>query len=171
AREGGRRGCLKECAQAHPIRVVELADRTDTQNNVFRHGVVLFAGAAVIGVHNPPLATGGGPPPPPQTEYAVELQAYRPILGSTVNQIFRLDRDSIIWEGVPPCLNTDTNLCPPPQPPQLVIQVQNARGASGSPLVAGLRNLADNELWDFEARDGSGSFPTSGFIRVSTSEG
>jgi hypothetical protein len=32
----------------------------------------------------------------------------------------------------------------------------------------GVRNLADNEFWDFNAVDGSGKFPTSGFKPVST---
>jgi hypothetical protein len=57
---------------------------------------------------------------------------------------------------------------PPPAPPQLVVQVQSARGANGSPLVAGVRNLADNEFWDFNAIDSSGRDPTKGFVRVAT---
>jgi hypothetical protein len=72
---------LNDCGSAQAIRVVEIGDRTDSQGNVFRHEVILFAGALVIGIHNPPTISQGGPPPPPQTEYAIELQAYRPILG------------------------------------------------------------------------------------------
>jgi hypothetical protein len=34
--------------------------------------------------------------------------------------------------------------------------------------VAGVRNLADSEFWDFHAIDGSSKDPTSGFIRVGT---
>ena len=161
---------LNDCAAAQPIRVVEIPDRVDSQGNTFSHEVMLFAGRQVIGIHNPPTNTLGGPPPPPQTEYALELQdpgnGINAILNLS-NQIFRLDGDSIILEGFTPCINSDTNFCPAPAP-QLVVQVQNARGANGSPLVASLRNLADSEFWDFNATDGSGKFPTSGFIRVTT---
>jgi hypothetical protein len=52
-----------------------------------------------------------------------------------------------------------------------VVQVQNARGANGSPLVVGLRNLADSEFWDFFAIDGSDKDPTTGFMPVSTRDG
>jgi len=162
---------LNDCASAHPIRVVEIPDRVDSQGMIFRHEVVLFAGGSVIGIHNPPQIDPGGPPPPPQTHYSLELQRYDPVLATTANQIFRLDGDSIILEGSLPCLNTDTTTpsssCPPP-PPQLVVQIQNARGADGSPLVVAPRNLADSEFWDFDAVDGSGKDPTSGFVRVAT---
>lgn len=153
---------LNDCPSAHPVRVEEINDR---------HEVVLHVGRSVIGIHNPPVITQGGPPPLPQTEYALELQTYNPILATTANQVFRLDGDSIILESRLPCLNSDatTNatLCPPPAP-QLVVRIQNARGANGSPLVAGLRNLADAEFWDFNAIDGSGRYPTSGFVPVAT---
>jgi len=109
--------------------------------------------------------------PPPPTEYPLELQTYNSALSSTKNQIFRLDGDSIIQEGGLPCLNTNStapaDACPDP-PPQFVVQVQNARGANWSPLVAGLRNLADSEFWDFNAIDGSHKDPTSGFVHVAT---
>jgi VCBS repeat protein len=150
---------LNDCALAHPVGVIEVDDQ---------HDVILYAGSQVIGIHNPPVVTQGGPPPPPQTEFALELQAYNPILATTGNQIFALDGDSIILAHSRPCINTDSPpLCPPP-PPQLVVQVQNARGASGSPLVAGARNLADSEFWDFKALDGSDRDPTNGFVPVAT---
>jgi hypothetical protein len=116
---------------------------------------------------------------PPPTEYQLELQppftskicATGPFCYPT-NQIFRLDGDSIMLEGTPasnglpalrtPCLDTVMFICQPP-PPQLVIQVQNARGANGSPLVAAVRNLADNEFWDFVPQPGSRPYPTTGF--------
>ena len=162
---------LNDCASAHPLRVVEIPDRVDSQGMIFRHEVMLFAGGSVIGIHNPPQIDPGGPPPPPQTHFVLELQRYDPILATTANQIFRLDGDSIILEGSLPCLNTDattpSSLCPPP-PTQLVVQIQNARGADGSPLVVAPRNLADSEFWDFNAIDGSGKDPTSGFVRVAT---
>jgi hypothetical protein len=151
---------LNDCAVAHPIRVEEINDK---------HEVVLHAGTQVIGIYNPVQPVGIAPPPP-RTEYALELQTYDPALASTANQIFRLDGDSIILEGGLPCRSTDDTLCPPP-PPQLVVQILNARGANGSPLVAGRRNLADSEFWDFNAIDGSSKDPTSGFVHVATADG
>jgi FG-GAP-like repeat len=148
---------LNDCAAAHPIRVQEINDR---------HEVILHAGTSVIGIHNPPVATLGGPPPPPQTEFPLELQRYNPILATTANQIFSLDGDSIILASTRPCINTDGGAACDTPPPHLVIQVQNARGANGSPLVVGLRNLADSEFWDFNAIDGSDKDPTSGFVRL-----
>lgn len=142
--------------EAQRIRVQEINDR---------HDVVLHAGTAVIGIHNPPVNTQGAPPPPLQTEYALELQSYHPMLATTANQIFALDGDSIILASSRPCPSTDTALCSPPPPP-LVVQIQNARGANRSPLVASLRNLADSEFWDFFAVDGSDKDPTTGFVRV-----
>ena len=181
---------LNDCSAAHPIRVVELNPRAGSAGTTLSHEVLLFAGNTVIGIHNPPTSTLGGPLPPPPTEYGLELQypftyPRGPLLSNPANQIFRLDGDSIILEGasidpstglpVPgPCINiypsTNTSIpppCPGP-PPQLVIQVQNARGANGSPLVASVRNLADNEFWDFNALDGSGKHPTGGFVSVAS---
>lgn len=179
---------LNDCSQAHPIRVVEITpSRVGSRGIALNHEVMLFAGKSVIGIHNPriipPINPGTSPSSAaPATEYALELQyPFNTITGGLVsdptNQIFRLDGDSIILEGssvdpvtgavVPgPCINTVATfppLCPDPQP-QLVIQVQNARGANGSPLVAAVRNLADNEFWDFNAIDGSGKYPTQGFV-------
>ena len=39
-----------------------------------------------------------------------------------------------------------------------------------SPIVAAERHLASFEFWDFNAIDGSGRFPTSGFVTVSTNQ-
>jgi hypothetical protein len=150
--------------------------------HTFCHEVMLFAGKQVIGIHNPPMNIfNGGTPPPPslQSEYALELQdpgngVHINPLTSPGNQIFALDGDSIILEISRPCVNTDTttssNICPAP-PSQMVIQIQNARGANGSPLVAGVRNLADNEFWDFVAQPSSRPYPTSGFQSVSSPDG
>jgi len=156
---------LNDCANAHLIRVAEIGDQTDAQGFVRHHDVVLFAGSLVIGIHNPPANTQGGlsPAPSAQSEYPLELQTYNPILATTLNQIFALDGDSIILESSRPCISTDTNVCPAP-PPQLVIQIQNARGANGSPIVAAVRNLSDNEFWDFFPQPGSRPYPTGGFI-------
>jgi len=151
---------LNDCPSAHPVRVEEINDR---------HEVVLHAGNGVIGIHNPPVNALGGPPSSPQTEYALELQSYNPILATTANQIFALDGDSIILAGSRPCFNTDTTVCPSP-PPQIVVQIQNARGANRSPIVAGLRDLADSEFWDFNTVDGSTRYPTTGFVPVATND-
>jgi len=97
----------------------------------------------------------------------MELQAYDPALAA--NQIFALDGDSIILVSSRPCSSTDVALCPPP-PPELVMQIQNARGANGSPLVVARCELGDNEFWDFNSVDGSRKYPTSGFFEVSTNE-
>ena len=86
-----------------------------------------------------------------------------------MDDVFAFDGDSIILESSQPCITTDVSLCPPP-PPQLVIQVENARGINGTPLVVGSRNLADSEFWDFVATNASGAYPTSGFVNVSTAD-
>ena len=173
---------LNDCAGAKPIRVEEIMT-----NN--RHEVILHAGTKVLGITRRPenaFASGLAP-----TEFALELQDPA---GSTehaqgADQVFALDGDSIILASSRPCINIEegdkevgmrvadwvplpgdpTPLCPPP-PPQLVIQIQNARGAYGSPLVVGPRNLEDSEFWDFEAVFPYGKLhrPTSGFVRVSS---
>jgi hypothetical protein len=184
---------LNDCNNAHPIRVLDISappnvSRVGSMGMSLGHEVMLFAGNQVIGIHNPQTNSLGDRPstsPLPAAEYSLELQVpfnspRGGLISSPINQIFRLDGDSIILEGssvdpmtgivVPgPCVTTDATkfVCPQP-PPQLVIQTQNARGTNGSPLVVGVRNLADNEFWDFNAVDGSGKFPTSGFKPVST---
>lgn len=193
---------LNDCANAHPVRVVELPEFTfpdgqvcqfedgQTPPNCFHHEVVLYAGSLVIGIHNPPTNTLGGPPPPisPQAEYALELQSYNPNLATTRNQIFALDGDSIILESSRPYVSTaGSGLCPPAflisdpnnpsisvcatRPPQLVVQVEKARGANGSPLVVAVRNLGDNEFWDFVPSPGSRPYPTTGFISAIATAG
>jgi len=187
---------LNDCDKANPIRVLDIGPtpataRTGSGGTPLTHEVLLFAGNQVIGAHNPQAISLGGPPPPPTpgTEYQLELQypwysARGGALFSPAEQIWRLDGDSIILEGfhvellpgailpvpivVPgPCISTDTSVCPAP-PPQLVVQVQNALGANGSPLVASVRNLADNEFWDFIPAPGSRPYPTNGFVPATT---
>jgi hypothetical protein len=129
-----------------------LAQRVGVQEINARHEVLLRAGDKVIGIHNPQVNTGAAPAAAAPVEYALELQvpanridpAYR-------NQVFALDGDSIL-------LAADHSL---------VAQVKNGRGAIGTPIVVAARNLADSELWSFEATDGTDQDPTSGFIRVS----
>src|SRR5215469_10572666 len=179
---------LNDCSSAHPIRVEEFDTTT--------HQVLLHAGSQVIAIHNPPANSLGGAPPPIGTQYVLELQipwyAQRTtFLTGPENQIFSLDGDSIILESSRPCFHVDTTNpdgsigtsyisrkdggpCPnplSPNPPQLVIQIQNSRGANGSSLEVNLRNLSDNEFWDFVAIDGSGKPPASGFKAVATNDG
>jgi hypothetical protein len=118
-----------------------------------RHEVVLRAGRLVIGIHNPLVNTLDSVAS--ASEFPLELQdeVSRLALESR-NQIFAIDGDSIILAA-----NRD-----------LVVQINNARGANRAPLVAGTRNLADNEFWDFNAVDDSDKDPTSGFVRVATRE-
>jgi hypothetical protein len=162
---------LNDCAQAHSIRVEEI--------NI-SHDVVLHAGSQVIGIYNPPVNTLGLAPFQPP--YVLELQTYNPILTTTANQIFTLDGDSIILANSRFCIHsTDANgnttyvnradgsTCPSPLPPQIAVQIPGS-GANGSGLIAGQRNLADSEFWDFNAVDGSDKDPTSGFVRVATRE-
>jgi hypothetical protein len=149
---------LDDCIYAHPVRVEEINSH---------HDVILHAGSQVVGIHNPVPPTIGIAPPPALSEFPLELQDYDPALAA--DQVFVLDGDSIILAASRPCFSTDAVLCPPPLP-QLVVQIYNARGASGSPLVAGVRNLADPEFWDFNPMEGSANYPTTGFLEVSTKD-
>ncbi len=128
---------LNDCAVAHSIGVQEIDDR---------HDAVLYAGTAVIGIHNPAsntTTTTGAATAASPAEYTLELQAPQGTLQHDLaNQVFALDGDSIILASSRPCSNTATVtvLCPPP-PPEMVVQIQHGRGADGSPLVAAPRNL------------------------------
>ena len=119
-----------------------------------RHEVVLHVGTSVIGAHNPDVTKAPAPILVPPTQYVLEIQAAaNPIDPAFRNQVFALDGDSIL-------LASNRNL---------VAQALNNRGANKEPPVGvAARTLADAEFWDFEAVDGSGRDPTSGFIRVST---
>ena len=66
------------------------------------------------------------------------------------NNFFTLDGDSII-------LSSNRTL---------VVKVQNARGAVGSPVVLGERQLSDDEFWDFVPTTGAAPDPTNGFVRI-----
>ena len=180
AQEDGANVFLNDCANAHPIVVEEL------QNG--RHEVILHAGRQVIGIPRTiviaPVASRNSDPSAMRASIAPALYASQPQLqllnpvlaGSMVDDVFALDGDSIILESSRPCVTDSTNdgptlrnwtLCSHPPPTQLVVQVQNARGANGTPLVLGPRNLADPEFWDFLATDGSNADPTTGFVTVS----
>jgi FG-GAP-like repeat len=132
-----------------------------------RHQVILHVGTKVIGIRNPPKSlVSGGPPAPASTDFVAELQnRANPAKATAENQVFALDGDSIILASSLSCMNTPATACLPP-PPQLVVQVQNARGKNRTPLIVGPRNLADSEFWDFQATDHSLKYPTSGFKTV-----
>jgi len=157
---------INDCTLAHPVIVEEIADG--------KHTVVLHAGTKVIGT--PAVAaltevgtsvasqnitslviqggtsgtTQGATPTPATAETPLELQDSGLAGTFSSNHRFALDGDSIILAS-----HRD-----------LVAKVQNARGAIGTPVVLGHRNLADNEFWDFVATDGSDRDPTSGFVRI-----
>ena len=153
---------LNDCQSAHPVLVEELPNG--------RHEVILHAGNQVIGIRrvsviSPPLPTPHLTSP---SELPLELFNPNPLgISSDSDHVFALDGDSIILASSRPCASTDQVLCPAP-PPQLVVQVQGARGANGTPLVVAPRNLADSEFWDFVSTDNSDKDPTTGFVRVST---
>ena len=135
------------------------------------HAVILHAGNGVIGRNVTPVVIlqaassaqagassvaqaptaaqlSAGTPEPDQIP--LEVQAFTNLPG----QKFLLDGDSII-------LAEDRNL---------VVEVQNHRGANGTPLVLGHRDLDDSEFWTFAATDGSVKRPTSGFVRISQTD-
>ena len=155
---------LNDCELAHPV-VVE-----ETQNG--SHDFILHAGDQVIGVKRSPVITSGSGSTVASlpASYALELLNPRLSITTTVDDVFAFDGDSIILESSRPCISTDASLCAPP-PPQLVVQVENARGINGTPLVVGPRTLADSEFWDFVASDDSSAYPTSGFVNVTTADG
>src|SRR5262249_40841440 len=114
--------------------------------------VVLHAGAGVIGkqayqVFSGPALLSAQSSISSEAQVQLEVQSYT----GSAGQIFALDGDSII-------LAEDRNL---------VVEVQNNRGANGTPLVLGRRDLADSEFWTFSATDDSTRRPTSGFAHVS----
>ena len=116
----------------------------------------LYLGNKVLGVkqplvNNPGVLAMEAAAAAPLADIPLELQDeanLNTIFSRT--QIFALDGDSIIWAA-----NRD-----------LVVKVQNGRGANRTPLVVGQRHLSDDEFWDFIATDGSDARPTTGFVRV-----
>ena len=69
-------------------------------------------------------------------------------------QVFALDGDSII-------LAADRGM---------VLEARSAKGANGTPVVLGRRDLDDSEFWDLPAVDGSQRPPTNGFVSVSNAQ-
>ncbi len=120
------------------------------------HQVRLNAGSLVVGfdfndtavIDDGSTGSGSG-----VLEGPLKLQLpANPMLPSSRTQLFALDGDSIIAA-------MDRNL---------VAQVDNARGADGTPIMLRTRRLADAEFWDFVASDGADIDPTTGFARVAT---
>jgi hypothetical protein len=135
-----------------------------------RHEVVLHAGNQIIGIRRVSVISPPLPTPHLTSSSALPLELFNPNqlgIASGSDHVFALDGDSIILASSRPCASTDQVLCDA-APPQLVVQVQNGRGANGTPLVVAPRNLADSEFWDFIAPDNPDQDPTSGFVRVST---
>jgi len=127
------------------------AQQVQVQEINARHEVVLHVGTRVIGARIPGVTNAAQIVVPSQ--YALELQTpANPIDPAFRSQVFALDGDSIL-------LAANRNL---------VAQALNNRGANATPVGVAQRTLADAEFWDFEAVDGSGRDPTSGFIRAST---
>ncbi|MGA9639790.1 MAG: VCBS repeat-containing protein [Terriglobales bacterium] len=137
---------INDCAKAHPVVVEELADG--------KHTVVLHAGTKIIGVEEGPVvaaATAVSREAAAASEKPLQLLGLSTRPGAvSIGSYFTLDGDSIIFSG-------NRNL---------VVKVQNARGAAGSPVVLGGRQLSDNEFWDFTPTAGSALDPTSGFVRI-----
>ena len=118
------------------------------------HHVRLHAGSTVIGIDydpSPVIDDGSGSSGLPEGPLKLQVPANVSSINMSI-QLFVLDGDSII-------ASMDRNY---------VAQVDNARGANGTPIVLRKRKLADAEFWDFLAIDGSDTDPTSGFVRVET---
>ena len=105
-----------------------------------QYAVILHAGDKVIGVAGNALIT----------QAPLELQSIPKGEGASPGQVFFLDGDSII-------LAADRNL---------VVEPQNSRGADGTRLVLGQRDVDDTELWTFVTPAGNPAPPTSGFVKV-----
>lgn len=133
---------LNDCSRAHPVTISQLSERMGEDGCTRKYEVLLRAGNTVIG---PRLSLPGEVP----TENPLELQVegFRgKISGPRIlnSQAFVFDGDSII-------LASDRTR---------VAKVQNSRGANGTPIVLGPRQLADSEFWEMHAIDGSGREPT-----------
>jgi hypothetical protein len=168
---------LNDCDHANPIVVEEIANGAAFPAGTTSpraHQVILHAGDKVIGIPRTGGTnrnSGAAPGVPGDAVADIPLQLFDPRSATTpsVNDVFELDGDSIILASSRPCINTDAVLCAPP-PPEFVVQVQNGRGFNGTPIVLGERHLSDQEFWDFVATDGSGAFPTTGFVNVGTAD-
>jgi hypothetical protein len=141
----GSAAFLNDCSVAHPIVFSRLSPRMDADGRVRKHEVRLRVGTKVLG-----LRPG---PPSPAGEVILEVQDLLlsgPIFAPRKlnNQTFVLDGDSII-------LASDRTR---------VAKVHNSRGANGSPIVFGPRQLTDSEFWDFDAIDGTDREPTCAFV-------
>ena len=137
---------LNDCSVAHAIRVETIPNQ--------RFEVFLRAGTKVIGVRRPPIIILSGESAASADELPLELQNPATEHFARADQTFALDGDSII-------LASDR---------KMVAKVHNARGANGTPIVLGTRQLSIEEFWDMRATDGSLLFPTNAFKRITTTE-
>lgn len=157
---------LNDCSRAHAFTVEELPVVRvvgGVETPLVNH-VRLRAGDKIVGARGAflPSRNGGVRASPLQSlaDAPLVLQdaSARRIDGrlggsSLREQEFILDGDSIMLAA-----NRD-----------LVAKVANGRGKVGTPIVLGPRQLAQAELWEFRATDGSGADPTTrGFVNVAT---
>jgi hypothetical protein len=135
---------INDCAKSHLI-VVE-------EQNDGKHTVILHAADKVIGIKSKLVNRMNKAFASDSAEVPLLLEDWSAVIGSEVNgnHLFSLDGDSII-------LVSDRSM---------VAKVQNGRGAIGSPVVLGSRQLGDNEFWDFLATEHSAIDPTSGLVRI-----
>lgn len=153
---------LNDCSMAHPVGVSELSERMGADGRPRKHEVRLRAGTKFLGFR---------PSPEPGAEVLLEVQDdlsfFRGSRRTLNNQTFSLDGDSII-------VAADRDPAPGRNlqfSEVRVVRVQNSRGANGSPIVVGPRQINDSEFWEFHAIDNSGRDPTTGFVRVSGLDG
>lgn len=148
---------LNDCAVAHAF-VVEEVPLTDKDGRPIVNHVRLRVGTNVVGargVFGPINPRGRGDAVAASfADAPLELQDPAAAWGKREAraQELILDGDSIILAA-----NRD-----------LVAKVQNGRGKNGTPIVVGPRQLAEPELFDFQATDGSGADPTSHFVNIAT---
>jgi hypothetical protein len=151
---------LNDCSRAHAVSVSQTSQRTGADGYARKYEVLLRAGNAVIG----PRILAPGQVPGAEVQLELQQEGFRGrLFGPRIlnDQTFVLDGDSIILASDRDRIVVATD----PYNAQLaaqvrVFKVQNSRGANGSPIVLGERQLTDSEFWEFHAIDGSGREPT-----------
>jgi hypothetical protein len=130
------------------------AQQIQVQEINARHGVILHAGAQVIGVREiPPENTDGSTRSAitaVPADIPLELQSEARLTTLASRQIFALDGDSIL-------LAADRSL---------VVKAPREHWTNRTQLVLGQRNVTDAEFWTFSTTHGTTPKLTSGFVRV-----
>ncbi len=147
---------LNDCSVSHPVVISQLTERIGADGYNRKFEVLLRAGTKFIGVGStvPSLVV------PPEARLELQEEEFRGRLsGPRIlnNQTFSVDGDSIM-------LASDRDSDRPPSQVR-VVKVQNSRGANGSPIVIGARELTDSEFWDFQPIDNTERYPP-GFVKV-----